>query len=83
MSAPAPSIRRPLLAVSGLLGVALALACSPGPPVLCAVGLPDGGCSYHVEVHCGDLAVCSQGSQVLDAGSCVRDTAADIIMGCT
>ncbi|MGO9829017.1 MAG: hypothetical protein ACLPJH_02685 [Myxococcaceae bacterium] len=70
--------------MASLLGVALALACSPGPPVLCAVSLPDGGCTYHVEVHCGDLAVCSAGSvQVLDAGSCVRDTAADIIMGCT
>jgi hypothetical protein len=60
-----------------------ALGCAPGSPVLCEAGLPDGGCSYHVEVHCGDAALCSAGStQVLDAGTCIRDTAADVI-GCS
>jgi len=73
----------PLLAAFSLLVPVLALGCSAGPPVLCAQGLADGGCSYHVEVHCGDGAVCSPGSvQVLDAGSCERDTGADVI-GCT
>jgi len=68
-----------LLAAASLLGV----ACTAGPPVLCAAALSDGGCSYHVEVHCGDSASCSEGSvQVLDAGTCVRDTGADVI-GCT
>ena len=63
--------------------LAAALACSPGSPVLCALNLPDGGCSYHVEVHCGDAPLCSGGSlQVLDAGTCVRDTADDVI-GCS
>ena len=71
---------RPLMGVASLLGLALALGCSAGPPVLCELGLPDGGCSYHVEVHCGDVALCSPGStQVLDAGTCVRDTGADVI----
>jgi hypothetical protein len=61
----------------------LAVACTAGPPVLCAAQLADGGCSYHVEVHCGDTAVCSEGSvQVLDAGTCVRNPGADVI-GCT
>ncbi len=77
-----PQLRRPLLALTALLGAA-ALACSPGPPVLCAAALPDAGCAWHVEVHCGGGAVCSPGSvQVLDAGSCVRDTGADVI-GCS
>jgi hypothetical protein len=68
-----------LLAAGGLLSV----ACTAGPPVLCVVDFPDGGCSYHVEVHCGDSALCSGGSlPVLDAGSCARDTGADVI-GCT
>jgi hypothetical protein len=59
------------------------LGCSPGSPALCALALQDGGCSYHVELHCGDVQPCSGGSvQVLDAGSCVRDAAADII-GCS
>jgi hypothetical protein len=62
--------------------LAIAAACSPGAPTLCAQGLADGGCSYHVEVHCGSEQVCSAGSfQVLDAGACVRDKAADVI-GC-
>jgi len=77
----APSVHRPLWALGALVGVA-ALACSPGAPVLCAAVLPDAGCAWHVEVHCGDAAVCRAGSvQVLDAGSCVRDTGADVI-GC-
>jgi len=60
----------------------LALACTAGPPVLCATDLPDGGCSYHVEVHCGDEPPCSNGSfQILDAGTCVRDKSQDVI-GC-
>jgi len=68
------------LALAGFLAATLALACTAGPPVLCAVGLPDSGCSYHVEVQCGDTAGCSGGStQVLDAGTCVRDTGADVI----
>ncbi len=63
-----------------LLGCVLGAGCSVGSPVLCAAGLPDGGCSYHVEVHCGDTALCRPGStQVLDAGACVRDTASDVI----
>jgi hypothetical protein len=67
------------LAAASLVGA----ACTAGPPVLCAAQLPDGGCSYHVEVHCGDTAVCSNGSvQVLDAGSCERDPGADVI-GCS
>jgi hypothetical protein len=63
--------------------LALASSCAPGAPMLCAEGLADGGCSYHVEVPCGGgEQVCSAGSfQVLDAGVCVRDKAADII-GC-
>jgi hypothetical protein len=70
----------PLLAAGCLIALAFAFSCSAGPPVLCAAGLPDGGCSYHVEVHCGDVALCSPGStQVLDAGTCVRDTGADVI----
>ncbi len=82
MRAPAPDARHPLLTLGALLGLAL-LACSPGPPVLCAAALPDAGCAWHVEVHCGDGALCSPGSvQVLDAGSCVRDTGADVI-GCS
>jgi hypothetical protein len=73
-------VTRSLLGVAGFLGLALALGCSAGPPVLCELGLPDGGCSYHVELHCGDSEVCSAGSvQVLDAGSCSRDTGADVI----
>jgi hypothetical protein len=72
--------RRCLLGAPSLLFAALVLGCSAGPPALCAEGLPDGGCSYHVEVHCGDDTVCSPGSvQVLDAGTCTRDTAADVI----
>jgi hypothetical protein len=71
---------RPRLAVAAVLAASLVLACTAGPPVLCAVGLPDGGCSYHVEVQCGDTASCTGGStQVLDAGTCVRDTGADVI----
>jgi hypothetical protein len=73
-------VTRLLLCVAGLVGLALALGCTAGPPVLCALGLPDGGCSYHVEVHCGDSLVCSGKSvQVLDAGTCVRDPGADVI----
>lgn len=74
---------RPVLSVvAGLAAAAFLASCTAGPPVLCAAGLPDGGCSYHVEVHCGDEAVCSAGSvQVLDAGTCVRDRGADVI-GC-
>jgi len=69
-----------LLPVAFLLSCALGLGCSVGTPVWCAEGLPDGGCSYHVEVHCGDAALCSPGSTpVLDAGSCVRDTAEDVL----
>lgn len=68
------------MGVAGLLGLAFASSCSAGPPLLCELGLPDGGCSYHVELHCGDSEVCSAGSvQVLDAGSCVRDKASDVI----
>jgi hypothetical protein len=68
-----------LLAVASLAG----LGCTAGPPVLCVVDFPDGGCSYHVEVHCGDSALCSGGSvPVLDAGTCERDSSADVI-GCT
>jgi hypothetical protein len=68
--------------MTALVGMAL-LGCSVGPPVLCELGLPDGGCSYHVEVHCSDEAQCTGGSvQVLDAGTCVRDTGSDVI-GCT
>jgi len=62
--------------------VSLAAACTAGPPVLCATNLADGGCSYHVEVHCGDEPLCRTGSyQVLDAGTCVRDNGQDVI-GC-
>ena len=62
------------------LGCALGAGCSVGSPVLCAASLADGGCSYHVEVHCGDTALCRPGStQVLDAGACVRDTSSDVI----
>jgi hypothetical protein len=66
-----------------VLGLALAAGCSVGSPVLCVAGLPDGGCSYHVEVHCSDTALCRPGSTpVLDAGACVRDTSSDVI-GCS
>jgi hypothetical protein len=62
--------------------LALAASCSAGAPVLCVVELSDGGCSYHVEVHCGSEPVCSAGSfQVLDAGACQRDKGSDVI-GC-
>ena len=71
------------LALFGGLALALGVACSPGSPVLCESGLPDGGCAWHVEVHCGNQPLCTAGSvQVLDAGSCVRDTSADVI-GCS
>jgi len=70
----------PALGVAALL--LLASGCSVGPPVLCAEGLPDGGCTYHVEVHCQAVPFCSVGTQVLDAGSCVHNQAADII-GCS
>ena len=81
--APRPPRRAAVLALGCLLACAVGFGCSPGSPVLCAAGLPDGGCSYHVEVHCGDAAACRAGStEVLDAGTCVRDTAADVI-GCT
>lgn len=77
----------PGLLLGGVLGASLVAvglaACSPGSTALCALALPDGGCSYHVEVHCGDVPPCNAGStQVLDAGTCVRDRAADII-GCS
>jgi hypothetical protein len=75
-------VSRRLALVAALLALAPVVACSSGPPVLCAAGLADGGCSYHVEVHCGDEAVCRPGSfQVLDAGACVRDQGSDVI-GC-
>jgi hypothetical protein len=74
-------MKRAGVAIACLAAAALA-SCSVGPPVFCATGLPDGGCSYHVEVHCGDEPVCRAGStQVLDAGTCERDKGADVI-GC-
>lgn len=74
---------RPALVIGAVAAVlAFAAACTAGPPVLCATTLADGGCSYHVEVHCGDEPVCRSGSfQVLDAGTCVRDKSQDVI-GC-
>ena len=80
MRVPSATLRRPLLALASLCGALAALACSSGSPAWCEVALPDGGCSYHVELHCSGGAVCSPGSvQVLDAGSCLRDVSADIL----
>ena len=77
MRAPLPRLVKLLASVCLPL---LALACSSGSPVWCAVALPDAGCSYHVELHCGGGPLCSVGSvQVLDAGACVRDEAADVL----
>jgi len=82
MHAAPHAVPRLGLALAPVLGMAALLACSSGTPVWCATGLPDGGCSYHVEVHCGGAAACSPGgTQVLDAGSCVRDVTADAL-GC-
>jgi hypothetical protein len=64
-----------------LTGCAALVGCTTDPPILCASGLADGGCSYHVEVHCGDLDECGAGTQVLDAGSCLHDSSKDVI-GC-
>lgn len=75
-------MRPTLVTLAAAAVLALAGACTAGPPVLCAGDLADGGCSYHVEVHCGDEPVCRSGSfQVLDAGTCLRDKSQDVI-GC-